>query len=255
MIRTLTVSRRLLHTRRACPPCLALVGALMMAGCGEDQPPPARDRLPAVDLDWVGGLPAGLGSGPAHGLYLVHNPDPDRSDPADPFAEIVFATTDTGYQMDSVALGPTAADEGQWLRFGIIQDLTVAPLGARYLLDDDAVHRVRVHGELDGAWYQGESTDVHVEADLATGALYGRLRVTIESPEAPSHILSTHFSGQLERDCTLWVYAPGLDVSEVEPTGGPCAPVLDAIDAAPARPDGPLLPPGFSSTSTTDPAP
>lgn len=229
----------------------ALVVALA-AGCAAEESS-TRSRLPALDVDWIDGLPAGLDTHSPRAVYLMHVPRPDVASTVDsaPFAEIAFATTDTGYEMHDLVTGPLAHEQGGWLRFGLVQDLGIADLGERYLIDEGAVSRVRVHGRLGNAWYAGESSNVTVRGDLSTGALTGNFRVTVASDDGPDRSIAARFSGQIERACASWVYRPDLDIGLDPPTGGGCGPVVDAIDAEATRTDGPELPPGFVAPDRT----
>lgn len=234
-----------LRWMRAPTAVAALSLAASLAACATEDSP-TRSRPPALDIDWTDGLPGGLDPHAPRAVYLMHVPrhGVEPGPYVEPFAEIAFATTDGSYEMHDMVTGPLAHEQGEWLRFGLVQDLAIAELGQRYLLDG-AVGRVRVHGRLGDAWYAGESTEVTVRGDLSTGALSGHFRVTVESDAGPDVAIAAQFSGQVERSCSGWVYRPDLDLAVDPRTGDGCAWVLDAIDEAPERTDGPELPPGF----------
>lgn len=220
----------------------ALGVALAVFGCA-DADVEGRSRAPALDLADARGLPGALDTSSTWAVYLVHVPE--SATEAFEQAEIAFALTDGGYEMEAMEVGLAGPMVRHWLRFGIVQDLAIAPLGARYLLEPGGVEHVYAHGFVDGIEYSGLSTDVRLEADLSTGAVRGDFRLQLGGQGGPDHHLELAFTGQLDRDCAGWIYRPGLDISVVRSTGGPCAAVFARIDAAGGRDQGPELPPGF----------
>lgn len=218
---------------------LVLAAAVGCADAGDD----ARSRGAAIDFADARGLPGDLDARPAWAVYLVHVPTAEADAPK--HAEIAFALTGGGYEMDAMEVGLAGSSVGDWIRFAIVQDLTVAPLGARYLDDGGALSHVWAHGRIGGVAYDGMSTEVHLTADLHTGAIDGDFALTLVGEGAPAHHVELRFTGQLARDCGGWIYAPGLDIGTAAATGGPCFDVLAAIDAVPGPSDTPELPPGF----------